>query len=157
MSRWDQPGVPHKGWICVNVIDLKEESAGNLDYESCSMCGRENIRYVHIMTHSDFKGEMRAGCICAGKMTGDYAGAKSREKVLRNKAARKAKWLTRKWRTSANGNRFINIEGENIGVYKKNNRWYARIGANFYKKSFKSEEEAKLYLFENFWKKISED
>ena len=24
-NRWDQPGVPHKGWHCVDVIDLRAD------------------------------------------------------------------------------------------------------------------------------------
>lgn len=24
-SRWDQPGVPHKGWHCVDVVDLRAD------------------------------------------------------------------------------------------------------------------------------------
>ena len=24
-NRWNQPGVPHKGWQCVDVVDLRAE------------------------------------------------------------------------------------------------------------------------------------
>jgi hypothetical protein len=24
-TRWDQPGVPHKGWHCVDVVDLRAD------------------------------------------------------------------------------------------------------------------------------------
>lgn len=54
-NRWDQPGVPHKGWHCVDVVDLRAdgESADETDYATCQMCGNEKIRYVHIMEHPD--------------------------------------------------------------------------------------------------------
>ena len=54
-SRWDQPGVPHKGWHCVDVVDLRAngERADDTDYATCQMCGNEKIRYVHIMEHPD--------------------------------------------------------------------------------------------------------
>ena len=56
-NRWDQPGVPHKGWHCVDVVDLRAdgESADETDYATCQMCGNEKIRYVHIMEHQLFK------------------------------------------------------------------------------------------------------
>ena len=40
-NRWDQPGVPHKGWHCVDVVDLRAdgESADETDYATCQMCG----------------------------------------------------------------------------------------------------------------------
>ena len=49
-NRWDQPGVPHKGWHCVDVVDLRAdgESADETDYATCQMCGNEKIRYVHM-------------------------------------------------------------------------------------------------------------
>jgi len=43
MNLWDQPGIPHKGWYCNDVIDLE------VPRERCQMCGREDLRYVHIM------------------------------------------------------------------------------------------------------------
>lgn len=34
-NRWDQPGLPHKGWHCVDVVDLradgKDLSLNNID------------------------------------------------------------------------------------------------------------------------------
>lgn len=157
MSRWDQKGIPHRGWSCIDVIDLGDDGSRDDFFEQCSMCGQEKIRYVHVMCHPKFVGEQRVGCVCAGKMTDDYAGAKARERVIRNKSARKKKWLSRKWRTSASGNKYINIDGLNIGVFVKNGRWSARIEDQFSKKSFSTEDEAKLHLFEAYWKKTNEE
>lgn len=46
-NRWDQPGVPHKGWHCVDVVDLRAdgESADETDYATCQMCGNELAVY----------------------------------------------------------------------------------------------------------------
>lgn len=54
-NRWDQPGVPHKGWHCVDVVDLRSdgEPAEEADQARCPMCGNERIRYVHVMEHPD--------------------------------------------------------------------------------------------------------
>lgn len=30
-SRWDQLGVPHKGWHCVDVVDLRADGGLAID------------------------------------------------------------------------------------------------------------------------------
>ena len=75
-SRWDQPGVPHKGWHCLDVVDLRADGgpADETDYATCQMCGNEKIRYVHIMEHPDLDENFEVGCVCAEKMSDDYEG-----------------------------------------------------------------------------------
>ena len=87
-NRWGQSGVPHKGWHCVDVVDLRAdgESADETDYATCQMCRNEKICYVHIMEHPDLDESFDVGCVCAEKMSGDYEGPKRREAKLRNRA-----------------------------------------------------------------------
>jgi len=86
---WSKPGVPHQGWSCIDVEDLGEPAA------TCEMCERMTIRYVHTMTHPQWKGELAVGCVCAGNMEGDIAAAKGREKAL----AKKVRWAgSRAWK-----------------------------------------------------------
>jgi hypothetical protein len=47
-GKWAQPGVPHKGWRCVDIEDLGEPSA------TCEMCEAQEIRYVHHMEHPSY-------------------------------------------------------------------------------------------------------
>ncbi len=77
--------VPHKGWHCVDVIDLRAdgESADETDYATCQMCGNEKIRYVHIMEHPDLDENFDVGCVCAEKMSGDYSGIWHRTRPAR--------------------------------------------------------------------------
>jgi hypothetical protein len=90
-NRWDTAGVPHKGWTCVDVVDLRADGgpAGETDYATCQMCGNEKIRYVHIMEHPDLDEHFDVGCVCAEKMSDDYEGPRRREARLRNRAARR--------------------------------------------------------------------
>ncbi len=159
-NRWDQPGVPHKGWHCVDVIDLRAdgESADGTDYATCQMCGNEKIRYVHVMEHSYLDENFDVGCVCAEKMSGDYEGPKRREAKLRNRAARRTRWLQRKWRVSAKGNSFLNVDGHNLGVHmNKFKRWGYRIGSRFGAKTYATKDEAKLALFDDFWAATQDD
>ena len=71
-GKWTQPGVPHKGWVCVDIEDL-----GSPDHV-CEMREVQDVRYVHLMTHPDYAGKLRVGCICAGHMEGDSSRARDR-------------------------------------------------------------------------------
>jgi hypothetical protein len=159
-SRWDQLGVPHKGWHCEDVVDLRAggESADAIDYATCQMCGNEKIRYVHIMAHPNLDEQFNVGCVCAEKMSGDYEGPKQREAELRNRAARRTRWLQRKWRVSVKGNSFLNIDGYNLVVYPtKTGRWGYKIGDRFGPRTYPTNNEAKLGLFDDFWAMTQDD
>jgi hypothetical protein len=118
-GKWSKPGVPHKGWICINIEDRGEAD------DVCEMCEAQAIRYVHYMQHQDYPEVLGAGCICAGKMADDDDGARRREADLRNAAQRRQRWLSRKWKESAKGNAYLNTDGFNIVIYP---RWDPRTG-----------------------------
>ena len=93
-----------------------------------------------------------AGTIPTEKMSGDYVGPRQREAKLRNRAARRTRWLLRKWRVSAKGNSFMNVDGYNLGVHMNQyKRWGYRIESRFGPKTFATKDEAKLALFDDFW------
>jgi hypothetical protein len=124
-GKWCQPGVPHKGWTCVDVEDLGPDEA---DHATCEMCEVMQIRYVHMMTHPDYPFEpLGCGCICAGHMEGDYTAARQREHQFKLRQARRSRWLTRRWRYSRHGNEFLNTDGFNVVVYQQGNTWSARV------------------------------
>ena len=152
-GKWSLPGVPHKGWTCVDIEDLGEPSA------ICEMCETQEIRYVHSMTHPNYAEQLGCGCICAGHMEGDYEGARQREQVLRNAASRKSRWLGRKWKISSKGNPYINSDGYNVVVYPNgrgttNASWGFRVrhretGESLQsRKPYSSEDAAKLRSFD---------
>jgi len=159
-NLWDQPDVPHKGWHCIDVQDLREDgsSAEETEYATCQMCGNERVRFVHVMEHPEWDGTMYTGCVCAEKLSDDYVGPRKRETTLRNRAARRARWLTRNWRRSRKGNSFLNLEGYNLVVYPtKTGRWGYRIGERWGSRTYPTEAEAKLALFDDFWTQTQDD
>jgi hypothetical protein len=150
---WKVAGVPHKGWECVNVIDLKPNEWSSYTPGNCKMCGNESLRYVHIMEHPHYPDSVDAGCVCAEKMCEGYDG-KHRERRLANRASRKSRWLSRDWRESEKGNEYLNIEGCNVGIYPDRYRpgkwrWWLKYDETFApcKHSFDTREAAKLALF----------
>lgn len=148
-QRWDQEGLPHKGWAEQKTIDLNPDGrADEAAYETCEMCGNERIRFVHVMVHDAVPGPLRVGSVCAGKMTDDYEAARRREERLRSRAGRQKRWLSRAWRQSQKGNPFINVDGHNVGIHRTRGGWGYRIDDRFGTRSFASSDEAKLALFD---------
>ena len=119
-GKWTQPGIPHKGWTCVDIEDL-----GSPDHV-CEMCELADVRYVHVMEHPAY-GALRVGCICAGHMEENLVGARKREAAFKSTRKRRARWLTREWQTSRAGNQYLNADGYNVVVFPVDGAWGAKI------------------------------
>jgi hypothetical protein len=102
-GKWLDKVTPKGGWITTQVEDLESPSL------TCEMCDRETIRYAHMMTHPRYVGALSVGCICAGYMTGDIAGAKKHEATLHNQLKRRQTFLAAEFKTSERGNSYINV------------------------------------------------
>jgi hypothetical protein len=150
-NYWKHLGIPQKGWMLVDVVDIREDgqTACETEYETCMMCGNEKIRYVHIVKHVEVGEEFRVGCSCAEKMTNDYVNPKQRESQLKNRASRRINWMKKNWKVSKNGNLFLKIEGRLLLIYqdKKSNKYKVKIGEQFGTKSFDTLELAKIAAF----------
>lgn len=117
-GKWSDPAVPKRDWYFVHGYDRGQD---NLEF--CDMCESASVRYVHVMRHDDYSEALEVGCICAGHMEQDYAGAKRREADVRNRSARRAKWLTRSWSLSRKGNPTLRVQGYFVTVFKRGLRW----------------------------------
>ena len=124
-GKWSKAGVPHKVWSCIGIEDLEEPA------QYCEMCESVEIRYVHYMEHPDYPETLGVGCICAEHMEDDYVNPRLREKKLHTKARRRKTWAKRQWRTSVQGNSYLNTEGFNITVFttrdRKGQYWGMRV------------------------------
>lgn len=124
MARWDNPGVPHKGWTLVDYIDIREDAVDDdFEYETCEMCHNERIRYVHILTHPDYEGEIRVGCDCACKMTEDYVTHPEHERQMKNRVARRNNFLKQEWQQNSKGNWVLRYKGERITAIRRNGNY----------------------------------
>jgi len=149
---WSESGVPHKGWRFLDMEDL-----GVPDH-TCEMCERVQVRYVHRMEHPDYARVLSVGCVCAGQMEQDYAGAEHREKQFISRVLRRATWLTRRWRESAEKhNHFLNAYGFNVVVFRKGAGWAYRLRKrddyespppHFSPRPYATPNEAKLAAFD---------
>ena len=145
-NHWNIEGLPHKGWIYETIIDLKEDRE---DYETCMMCGREELRYVHILSHDKVSDTYRVGCVCAEKMTDDYVNPKERQRRAEKRANRKEKWKYKDWKQSHKGNDYYNFEEHLLVIFidKKTNKFKYTIDSVFSLKSYQYMSEAKGAIF----------
>lgn len=148
-GKWTQPGVPHKGWRCVDIEELDEQD------HLCEMCEARLIRFVHAMEHDDYDDVLRVGCVCAGHMEEDLVGARRREAAYRNDRSRRSRWLQRRWRLPAAGNEYLNTnDGFNVVIYSNVAIWGARIKhhasgfARSLRLTYQTSDHAKLAAFE---------
>jgi len=143
INLWNDPNVPKKGWICVDVIDLGQP------FGECGMCGKEDIRYVHIMRHENHQ-SIGAGCVCAGNMEGNIDAAKDRENSLKNKINRFKTFSITDLKTSAKGNLYTKYKDTVITFMKnkKENGGWNFVESGEFSSYFKTLDEAKRAAFE---------
>lgn len=112
-NLWDRPDVPHKGWQLVGVEDNGEPT------HTCEMCGNEEVRYVHTMTHARHS-PLEVGCVCAEKMANDYVTPGETQRTLAGNA-RKRLALERspQWGRTRAGNRKVTRGGRVHVVFFK--------------------------------------
>jgi hypothetical protein len=150
-NRWNTLNIPHKGWVLLDVIDIREDgqSEEETDYETCMMCNNERIRYVHIVMHSEVKEEFKVGCVCAEKMTNDYLTPKKLEKKLKQRTAKRINWVKKIWKSTENGNYTLNYQEHRLLIFKdqKTKKYKCKIGEVWGKKSFDNMEQAKNAVY----------
>ncbi len=125
-GKWSQRGVPHKGWDCIGVTDLREEERS---YITCQMCESQTIRFVHLMVHPHYEEVLQCGRDCAGHMEEDLRRSEMRHANIKKKAARRKGFADRKgWKYSAKGNPHITVEGYHCLVATRDGGFCIGIG-----------------------------
>jgi hypothetical protein len=151
-------------WICIEVKKVD-------DPQECEMCGKEDVTYVHVMSHDKYPDLMKVGCSCAAHMTGDDVWVE----MMKNPKLRSDMKLREKqrknfphyiWKKSKeNGNSFIKLrmsplEESRVIII---NKWpseeeysfIAKYGDNtnvfLCKDSYDTEIKAQLAAFDYIW------
>jgi len=118
-NLWKTPGFPHRGWVCIRVVDLNpdESPADEADYETCQVCNHHPIRFVHTIAHAGWPDRLDVGRICAEHLTQDYVNPRKNEDRLRKISGARSRWLKRRWRISAKGAFWLKVRGHHITVF----------------------------------------
>lgn len=149
-GKWAQPGVPHKGWQCINVEDLGEPS------QICEMCEVMEIRFVQYMAHPLYPHVLGCGSGCAGHMETNMVAAQQRDKSLKSGARKRRDFPMRKtWRLNRNGNPQIKEGRFRITMFRTPaGFWkgvvYDRVGERtlFTREKFETLDDAKRAAFD---------
>lgn len=148
-GRWDDPLFLKTGWACATVEDLGKDASA-----TCEMCEVQSIRFVHHMTHP-IEGDLRVGCVCAGRMELDPAGARKRETEARSLSDRRARFVASpRWKTTERGNRSLSQDGLRFVVRSAGLSYRAsmlHIGTDTWiggRSSYGSPQEARGALFD---------
>ena len=142
-NLWKREDVPHSGWSCTGVDDL----GGPVGI--CQMCGYQIIRYAHQMEHPQYR-SLSVGCVCAGRMEGDIAGAKQREAEFKKRQSRRIHFFRRKWKMSKKGNEYLKIDGHVVVIYhitRGNHIWKYSLDNDFCKGTYATRERAMAGAF----------
>jgi hypothetical protein len=147
-GKWSDAGVPHKGWNCIEIEDLGAPDS------VCEMCEAQPIRFVHHMQHTEYNETLACGCVCAGNMEQDLVAARQRDESMRSRAAKRTRWLTRRWKISAKGNEWLEADGFRVTIFERGHRWAAAVVAvggsfkHFSRRTYPTENQAKLAAFD---------
>jgi hypothetical protein len=137
-GKWRDPGVPHRGWTHHGCEDTGEIST------TCEMCEKETIRHVHYVTHADYPGELRVGCICAEKLTEDYVGPREAEGTVKKRRSRLSTFMTRGWKEGRFGSSHRDWKGRRVLIAPRSSGWIAKVDGEGGRKVFVSQEAARL-------------
>ena len=148
-GKWSDKGVPHKGWSCVDTTDLGPDRD---DWQKCEMCEVMDIRYVQVMTHPDYDGELECGCVCAGHMEEDLQSARHREAMMKSIARRRLGFPRLKgWRVSMKGNPWMNYRNWHVVIFPRGRGYGGLVERGerklFIQGMYPTEDAAKLAAF----------
>jgi hypothetical protein len=150
-----EAGVPHKDWREVSREDLEDE------LQLCEMCESQEIRHIVYMQHPDYPHILGVGGDCAEMMGPDGGETLLRRREKRNRAARRKRWLTRKWKASPEGNPFLKAGGYRVSVWPKGAGWSFAVSteeaeSHYGTATFSTPDEAKLAAFDFIWPAVSQ-
>jgi hypothetical protein len=171
-GRRSEPGFPHKGWEHAGISDAREGLRPDAipdDYPWCEACGQQRTRWIHTISHPAYGQTLNVGCVCAGKLTEDYATAEQAESRAKNKAerakrARKAEherasstwqaeralWIDAStWGLSRSGNPHRNAAGglHIVLIQDKTGNWRYSVNKVWCQRRFGSDAAARLSAF----------
>lgn len=144
---WADPSVPKRNWMCVEIEDKEVRNF------RCEMCMDVDARYVHTMEHPRYHTRLSVGCICAGYMEGYFDKSaqkpiKDRKKLLLSRSARRERCASKKWKVSAKGNEFTDVDGKHAVVVLTRGLFSVSIDGVFLGDRYLTSEAAKYAAFD---------
>jgi hypothetical protein len=83
--------IPQSGWEWLDVTDNDTRT------HICQACRVARVRHVHRISHPEVPTPLLAGCLCAGRLTGDELFAKGQEHQMVREYRKRQKFVTKGW------------------------------------------------------------
>jgi hypothetical protein len=83
--------IPQNGWEWLDVTDNDTRT------HICQACRVARVRHVHRIRHPEVQTPLLAGCLCAGRLTGDELFAKGQEHQMVREYKKRQKFVTKGW------------------------------------------------------------
>ncbi|MBY0462084.1 MAG: hypothetical protein K2Q34_02765 [Alphaproteobacteria bacterium] len=113
-GKWKDESTPKRNWTCIEVFDREGT-------DTCQMCEREEVRYVHVMQHGGLT--LDVGCICAAYMDGtlDEEASALREAALRARPNKLKSFMDEtKWKEAkSSGNPYYTLKKSDYNPYTR--------------------------------------
>lgn len=119
IEKFGRTDLPTTGWYLARMEEL--EYAEHI----CELCGKEKIRYVHIMKHDYIDKRIDVGCICAGHMLNDYDTPQQTEYEFKKKLSRKETFMNKVWQVDfrkpqySDKRLYIRYKKDTLSIYVK--------------------------------------
>jgi hypothetical protein len=147
-ERWPD-GFPHREWNYQSIDDH-----GSADHR-CQYCKKQQVRYVHELSHTDWPESIYVGCDCAEKLTGTNE-SNEWEREARKRAARKKTFIMGGWNVAQYGGLWKKHKGAHVMVARNGPQWKVWIDRYKYEANFESEDAAKTFAYSILDKPVAE-
>jgi len=124
-------------------------------YEKCQACGKDHVRFIHIMEHPEYPKSLRVGSVCAEHLEDNSDAPNERERKIISRQKLKMNFPSKDWKYNKNGNLYLIYNGKFITIMKSKNNsseygimYDGKYYSEYNGKKFKNLTEAKLAAFE---------
>lgn len=119
--------APLSGWKCIRIADVREDDR-DAQLSVCELCGCAKVRFEHYMMHPQFPQPISVGCVCAGIMEGNILKARERERIAKNRSARRRRFAAKAWFSVRRGVYTRQYNHRNIRIIEMNGLYTVEIG-----------------------------
>ncbi len=154
-GRWVRPELPLHGWTRIAVEGRKS------DQFLCAACNVVRRGVSYLLGHPTVKGSIRVDVQCAATMQLPVTEKKKPTASFEeDRSAKRARWLARAWKRTADGRSTLYADGYRVAVVFSGRSWTYTVGpmgdenVSWRRAGFGSSDEAKLAAFDEMSKRL---
>lgn len=134
------PGFPDREWEYLGCEDRR------IPNNLCQYCGKQHVRYVHILKHQDWPDTIETGCVCAGQL-GLEEEAINGERRAKQHKTRLKRFIETGWSTTKNRNPYKTYRNVRVAICGSGRYFKIAIDGSMGVKVFRSQQDAMTHAF----------